>query len=97
MINGYIMNCFLSYTQQIRKLSVTINLSEGEEYDGGDLQFDYRNEDGPDLKSNIVTAEIAREKGAVVVFPSHIWHRVTPVTKGTRYSLVVWLIGKPFK
>ena len=40
---------------------------------------------------------MAREKGAVVVFPSHIWHRVTPVTKGTRYSLVVWFLGKPFK
>ena len=87
----------INFEGKIRKLSVTINLSEGEEYDGGDLQFDLRNEDGPNLKSNVVTAEMAREKGAVVVFPSHIWHRVTPVTKGTRYSLVVWFLGKPFK
>jgi len=31
------------------------------------------------------------------VFPSFVWHRVKPVTAGTRYSLVVWHLGKPFK
>jgi predicted 2-oxoglutarate/Fe(II)-dependent dioxygenase YbiX len=34
-------------------------------------------------------AEIA-PRGSIVVFPSHVWHRVKPVTKGTRYSLVIW-------
>jgi PKHD-type hydroxylase len=38
-----------------------------------------------------------REKGSVIVFPSFIWHRVTPVTAGTRYSLVNWNLGFPFR
>ena len=37
------------------------------------------------------------EKGSLVVFPSWLWHRVTPVTKGIRYSAVIWTLGKPFK
>ena len=36
-------------------------------------------------------------KGSIVVFPSFIWHRVKPITKGTRYSLVMWNCGYPFK
>ena len=36
-------------------------------------------------------------KGSVIVFPSFVWHRVKPITQGTRYSLVVWHLGKPFK
>jgi len=36
-------------------------------------------------------------KGSIVVFPSFIWHRVKPVTKGVRYSLVMWSLGYPFK
>ena len=38
-----------------------------------------------------------RPRGSIIVFPSFVWHRVTPVTKGTRYSLVVWSLGYPFK
>ena len=36
-------------------------------------------------------------KGSIIVFPSFVWHRVKPVTKGTRYSLVIWNLGYPFK
>ena len=36
-------------------------------------------------------------KGSIIVFPSFVWHRVKPVTKGTRYSLVLWNTGDPFK
>ena len=36
-------------------------------------------------------------KGSVIVFPSFIEHRVAPVIKGTRYSLVAWFVGPPFK
>ena len=36
-------------------------------------------------------------RGSIVVFPSFLYHEVKPITKGTRYSLVVWFIGKPFK
>ena len=68
---------------------------------------DIRNESGNDLvevaqldlaslKSVRKCAEI-KQKGSVVVFPSHLWHRVKPVTKGTRYSLVMWNLGYPFK
>ena len=36
-------------------------------------------------------------KGSIVIFPSYIWHRVSPVTKGTRLSLVQWNLGPGFK
>ena len=38
----------------------------------------------------------ARKKGSVIVFPSFLLHKVTPVTSGTRYSLVMWTLGQPF-
>ena len=44
--------------------------------------------------------QIAKEitpKGSIIVFPSFVWHRVKPVTKGLRYSLVNWNLGWPFK
>jgi PKHD-type hydroxylase len=79
----------------IRKLSVTVSLADGDSYEGGDLEFDFRNRE--DSQSVIQTSKEARVKGSVVVFPSFVWHRVTPVTKGTRYSLVIWNLGFPFK
>ena len=79
----------------IRKLSVTLSLADGNSYEGGDLEFDMRN--NGDSTSNIQRPEIVRNKGTIVVFPSFVWHRVTPVTKGTRYSLVVWNLGLPKK
>ena len=79
----------------VRKVSVTVSLCDGEEYEGGDLQLDLRNT--KDSKPNVIVSEYARRKGAITVFPSFVWHRVTPVKKGTRYSLVVWNCGKPFR
>jgi len=79
----------------IRKLSVTVSLEDGDLYEGGNLEFDLRNRE--DSKSVVLTAKEARAKGSIIVFPSFVWHRVTPVTKGTRYSLVIWSIGNPFK
>ena len=38
-----------------------------------------------------------KNKGSIIVFPSFIFHRVTPVTKGIRYSLVNWNVGQPYK
>ena len=77
----------------VRKLSVTINLSGDENYDGGNLKFDF----GPNTQGErfIECTEI-RPKGSIIVFPSFTYHQVTPVTKGTRYSLVMWICGKPF-
>ena len=80
---------------KIRKLSVTCSLSAPEDYEGGELEFDFRNTD-PDKQSVRKCAEI-KPRGSIVVFPSFVWHRVKPVTKGTRYSLVIWNLGYPYK
>ena len=80
---------------KIRKLSVTVSLSDETEYEGRDFEFDFRSaEDGSNQPQ--VCKEI-RPKGSVVVFPSFVWHKVNPVTSGTRYSLVVWNLGWPFR
>jgi len=79
---------------KIRKLSMTCSLSDPSEYEGGQLQFQFRNQDDPTTTRNCI--EIL-PRGSICVFPSHVWHQVTPVTKGTRYSLVVWSLGYPFK
>lgn len=84
---------------KIRKLSVTCQLTDGSEYTGGELQFDRRNYDPHmrDEDKHVLTVKEILPKGSIVVFPSFVWHRVQPVTKGTRYSLVVWNLGYPFK
>lgn len=79
----------------IRKLSVTVSLADGDSYEGGDLEFNLRN--SSDDYEVIQKSELSRKKGTIVVFPSFVWHRVTPVTKGTRYSLVVWNTGAPYR
>ena len=71
----------------VRKLSFTLQLSDPADYEGGDLQL--WNSDDPEVMS--------REQGYVAVFPSYSLHEVTPVTAGTRYSLVSWVTGPPFK
>ena len=77
-----------------RKLSVTINLVDETDYEGGNLRFDF----GPHQHGErYIECKEIRPRGSVVVFPSFIYHQVTPVTKGTRYSLVMWFNGKPFK
>ena len=81
---------------KIRKLSVTLSLSNPKDYKGGELEFDCRNLD-PDKKRNVVTCKEILPKGSLVVFPSFVWHRVKPVKKGSRYSLVIWNLGGPFK
>ena len=73
----------------VRKLSMTIPLVDGSEYEGGD--FVIKNSFGEE----IIIKE-ARQKGSVIVFPSFLLHKVTPVTAGTRYSLVMWTLGRPF-
>ena len=79
---------------KVRKLSITINLNKPGEYDGGNLKFDF----GPhaDIKRYHECEEI-RPQGSVIIFPSFVYHCVTPVTRGTRYSLVLWTLGDPFK
>ena len=71
----------------VRKLSLTIQLSSPEDYEGGELSLQISKE--ADL--------MPKELGKMIVFPSYVLHEVRPVTKGTRYSLVAWITGKPFK
>jgi PKHD-type hydroxylase len=88
-------DCAPELRGKIRKISMSVPLIDGTEYEGGDFQIDHRNTTTG--KKNVETIENARIKGTVTFFPSHVWHRVTPVTSGTRYSLVVWFVGKPFR
>jgi PKHD-type hydroxylase len=76
----------------IRKLSAIVALSNSSEYVGGDLEFDLRYQEKP----KIVICKELKNKGSMVVFPSFVWHRVKPVTEGTRYSLVAWNLGQPY-
>jgi len=75
----------IRYTQ--RKISVTITLSDPDSYKGGDLDF-------------LIGESPIRSKrgiGSAIIFPSYLLHRVTPVTKGMRKSLVLWVGGCQFK
>ena len=74
---------------KIRKLSVTCSLSDPSEYEGGELEFQFRNQDDPTPKKKCV--EIL-PRGSICVFPSFVWHEVKPVTKGVRYSIITWFI-----
>ncbi|MGH7744913.1 MAG: 2OG-Fe(II) oxygenase [Candidatus Dormibacteria bacterium] len=66
-----------------RKLSLIVQLSAPDEYEGGDVELMYKQQ-----------AEVlSRDQGIVYAFPSWMLHRVMPVTAGTRRSLVVWLSG----
>ena len=78
---------------KIRKISVSCSLNDSKKYKGGKLQFDLST---PIKKDNIITCEEILPKGSIVIFPSFIWHRVTPVTQGTRQSLVLWNLGNPY-
>lgn len=75
--------------QIVRKLSISIQLTDGSGYEGGDLIFPDQDEPLPqeDLKTI----------GTAIVFPSYLSHGVNPVTKGTRHSAVSWVLGPPFK
>ena len=84
---------------KIRKLSMTISLSDPNDYVGGNLEFDFRNQVDweRNKKAKIKSCDEIRPRGSVIVFPSFVWHRVAPVTSGTRYSLVMWSLGWPFR
>jgi PKHD-type hydroxylase len=70
-----------------RKLSLVVQLSDPEDYEGGELQF---------LAGKIAdTCE--KQKGLVTAFPSFRLHKVAPVTKGVRKSIVIWITGPAFR
>ena len=71
-----------------RKLSVTVQLSDHHEYEGGDLQI---------WPGGTYPLVAPRGKGNVVIFPSFMMHRITPITRGTRKSFVLWLGGGHYR
>jgi PKHD-type hydroxylase len=71
-------------------------LSKPEDYEGGELEFGLFNPNTK-RKYNFLKCEEIKPQGSIVVFPSFLWHRVTPVTKGKRNSLVIWSQGDRFK
>jgi|TARA_B110000914_G_scaffold213549_1_gene215549 PKHD-type hydroxylase len=77
---------------KIRKLSLTVNLNN--DYVGGEMYIDtesnYGKKDPQQLKK-------LQKTGSISVFPADTWHKVAKVTEGTRYSLVVWLIGDEWR
>ena len=66
-----------------RKLSMSVILNS--DYEGGDFEMRGLDNQVPRL-----------EEGSIIVFPSFVEHRVTPVTEGIRYSLVTWFVGPPY-
>ena len=70
-------------------------LNDPEEYEGGDLEFIVENENNP--ITNKVERITKNKKGTLIIFPSYVYHQVLPVTKGVRYSLVIWCQGKEWK
>lgn len=86
-------------TGKVRKLSLTLVLSDPNKFEGGELQF-YSGgrpiEDMGEITREQVINDI-KSQGTVVVFDSRDWHRVTPVVKGVRHSIVCWTVGPNFK
>jgi PKHD-type hydroxylase len=70
-----------------RKLSLTLQLTDPSQYEGGDLQF----------LAGSQTETAPRDRGMLIAFPSYGVHRVAPVTSGTRKSLVIWITGPQFR
>jgi PKHD-type hydroxylase len=81
------IDCFKTGADQ-RKLSFSLQLTDPEEYDGGELLF----------LPNSVESEVApKGQGTLILFPSFIMHQVTPMERGERNSLVGWVRGPFFK
>ena len=70
-----------------RKVSLTVQLSDPSDYEGGELE----------LKIGNSSIKPPNAKGTVIIFPSYFLHRVTPVTKGLRKSMVLWTGGSSYK
>jgi PKHD-type hydroxylase len=86
------MDCHYGHQLSDRKLSMSLQLSHPEEYEGGQFCIN-KHATGPDLTDPAIFAP----KGSVIVFPSYIEHCVTPVTKGIRKSLVGWWNGPSYR
>ena len=72
----------------VRKLSISIQLTNPKKYEGGELKLYNGKKEG---------SVMDKEQGTLIIFPSYILHEITPITKGERDSLVTWVTGKQFK
>jgi PKHD-type hydroxylase len=70
-----------------RKLSLAIQLTDPSEYEGGNLQ----------IMTSGEPQNVRKQRGLIAAFPSYVLHQVTPVTQGSRQSLVAWVSGPAFK
>lgn len=70
-----------------RKLSLTLQLTDPSEYEGGNLQ----------IMTSGTPVNVRKQRGVIAAFPSYVLHQVTPVTQGSRQSLVAWVSGPAFK
>jgi predicted 2-oxoglutarate/Fe(II)-dependent dioxygenase YbiX len=70
-----------------RKISVSVQLSEDTDYEGGSLELFFGQQ----------RLAAPRRRGCVIAFPSFVMHRVTPVVRGTRYSVVGWATGSDWQ
>jgi predicted 2-oxoglutarate/Fe(II)-dependent dioxygenase YbiX len=77
------------YENETRKISMTVQFSDPKDYEGGEFYFYNGNKKE--------TEPPIQEQGSILIFDSNMWHRVTPVTKGVRYSLVSWSLGPSFR
>jgi PKHD-type hydroxylase len=86
-------------SHEVRKLTAVLVLSDPDTFEGGELQF-YNGgrpmQDMGEITAEKVTNDI-KAQGSVICFDSRDWHRVTPVTKGVRHSVVCWTVGPNFK
>ena len=73
-----------------RKLTAVIQLSDETKYEGGDLEFGITDDTG---EKNYTAP---RTRGSIIIFPSFLSHRVTPILSGKRYSLITWMNGDCF-
>lgn len=80
---------WINPTANHRKLSLTIQLSDPNEYEGGEFEID--------PEHGVLNQQLIKKRGTVLVFPSFLRHRVTPVTSGIRRSLVCWVEGPKFR
>lgn len=71
----------------IRKLNLSIQLSDPNDYEGGDLLFNRGDE----------VIKMPRDRGSISFFPSFALHKVSPVTSGVRNSIICWITGPAFK
>ena len=76
--------------QLVRKLSFTLQLTNNDEYTGGDLEF-------ADFDDSTYRFSVPKSRGTVIVFDSRTPHRVLPIKSGVRKSLVGWVVGKRWR